>query len=331
MIMGLLSTQNVHQQSLAQYVESPNPKAGLRKVERFFSEEPLAPQDYARAIVDLLGFKKKFDLCLDRTNWEFGDKSINYLVLSWRISKKISLPLLFVELNKAGNSNTTERLDLLKQFAQIFGFHRIKSLMADREFIGKKWFKELHENKIPYYIRMKDNTLLPWGKKPIHAKQLFHHLQGQQKRLVEKEMYGGTVYFAGTPSKSGDELVIVMTNQKGKAEKILSQYRQRWSIEELFRKLKTSGFHWENTHMKESYRLVSLLIILGFGLLIGLLVGHDTPIPWKKTLGCPLYSVFKHGLIHLQFLVAHNPLEAFSIIFSLLKRARFLIFSKSDG
>ena len=36
MVFGLLCSKNVHQQSLALYVESPNPKAGLRKVERFF-------------------------------------------------------------------------------------------------------------------------------------------------------------------------------------------------------------------------------------------------------------------------------------------------------
>lgn len=36
MIFGLLSSNNVHQQSLARYVNSPNPTAALRKVERFF-------------------------------------------------------------------------------------------------------------------------------------------------------------------------------------------------------------------------------------------------------------------------------------------------------
>lgn len=36
MILGLLCSRNVHQQSLAQYVESPTPKADLRRVEHFF-------------------------------------------------------------------------------------------------------------------------------------------------------------------------------------------------------------------------------------------------------------------------------------------------------
>jgi IS4 transposase len=224
---------------------------------------------------------------LDRTNWQYGDKNINYLVLSWRITKDLSVPLMFVELNKAGNSNTKERIDLLEKFDKLFGFHRIRSLMADREFVGEKWFKMLNKNNITYYIRIKENTLLPWGSDTIPAKNLFDHLTEKQTRLVEKTMYGGTVYFAGTRSKAGD-LVIVMTNKKLKAEKILSQYRQRWSIEELFRKLKTSGFHWENTHMKKSERLVTLLIILCFALLIAFLLGKKDTIPWRKT---PAYPV----------------------------------------
>ena len=77
-----------------------------------------------------LQFKGKFDLCLDRSNWKFGEKDINYLVLSWRINKKISLPPLFVDLDKAGNSNTIERIDLLEEFNEVFGFNRIKSAMC---------------------------------------------------------------------------------------------------------------------------------------------------------------------------------------------------------
>lgn len=232
-----------------------------------------------------------------------------------------------MELDKAGNSNTAERLDLLKQFDEIFGFHRMKSLMADREFVGKKWFRALHKNKVPYFIRIKDNTLLPWGKEPLHVKKLFHHLQANQNRLVEKEMYDSTVYFAGTRAKAGD-LVIIMTNQKWTAEKILTKYRERWSIEELFRKLKTSGFHWENTHMTKSPRLISLLIILGLGLLIAFLIGQNQPIPWKNTLGCPLYSIFKRGLIQFQFLLAHSFHKAIETIISLLESAKSLLFKK---
>jgi len=285
----------------------------------------LSTKDYAKAIVDLFGFKGKFDLCFDRSNWKFGKKNINYLVLSWRINKKISLPLMFADLDKAGNSNTTERIDLLETFNEVFGFHRIKSLMADREFVGEQWFKMLNNNKIPYFIRVKKNMLLPWGNKRIQAKKFFHHLEVSQNRLIDKKMYESTVYFAGTLSKSG-ELVIIMSNKNLSASQILTKYRERWSIEELFKKLKTSGFHWENTHMKYSTRLISLLIILSFGLLIAYLMGLGDNIPWKKTLGCHLYSVFKQGLINFQFLVAQSVMIAVETIQNLLERAQYAIF-----
>lgn len=40
MILGALCSNNVHHQSLARYVDSPNPEAALRKVERFFLTNP---------------------------------------------------------------------------------------------------------------------------------------------------------------------------------------------------------------------------------------------------------------------------------------------------
>jgi hypothetical protein len=43
MVFGALGSSNVHHQSLARYVESPNPKAALRKVERFFVRKSYLP------------------------------------------------------------------------------------------------------------------------------------------------------------------------------------------------------------------------------------------------------------------------------------------------
>jgi hypothetical protein len=78
--------------------------------------------------------------------------------------------------------------------------------------------------------------------------------------------------------------------------------------------------------MTKSKRLVSLLIIMSFGLLIAYLMGQNDEIPWKKTLGCPLYSVFKQGLINFQFLVAHSVTEAIQTVLNLLDRAQNVIF-----
>jgi hypothetical protein len=44
LIFGIISSSNVHHQSLSRYVGSPNPKAALRKVERFFVKKNYLPR-----------------------------------------------------------------------------------------------------------------------------------------------------------------------------------------------------------------------------------------------------------------------------------------------
>lgn len=322
-IYGVMETSNVHQISLSRHLSTKNPKNALRRVERFFQKEDLDWSENARSMVGFLRFTGKFDLCLDRTNWKFGEKDINYLVLSWRLNKHVSLPLFAVELNKAGNSNTQERIELLELFAKAFSFDRIGSLLADREFIGDAWFKKLIEWGVPFFIRVKENGLVPYGDEPIHVKILFDHLKPGKYRIVEKEMYGTTVYFAGTRAKAGD-LVIVISNQDWKPKKILDQYRKRWSIEEMFKKLKTSGFHWENTHMKISSRLLTLLIIMTIASTLLYCMGLDTKTTWKKTLKCPLWSLFTRGKIRFQKAAANGVKAALKVMFRSMAHAEKL-------
>lgn len=296
----------------------------------FFSGSELSCEEYATAMVNLLGFTGKFALCLDRSNWKFSKNHLNYLVLSWRISSELSVPLLFVDLDKAGNSNTQERLDLLEKFVKLFGVERIESLMADREFVGNSWFKALNQLGIPFFIRIKENTLTPYGKEDMHVGSYFSHLKQGKTRLIEKEMYGKIVYFAGTRSKDGG-LVIVLSNQDLKAREILKRYKNRWAIEELFRKLKSSGFNWEDTHMTDPRRLESLLIILGLATLIAYLAGAKCKIPFKKTLGYPLKSHFRQGLLELRHHFAKSLSDTVQWITELIRNASFICFPKSDG
>jgi hypothetical protein len=68
--------------------------------------------------------------------------------------KGVRLPILFHLLDKKGNSNHQERIDLLGEFVEIFGTERIFSLVGDREFIGQKWLKCLMEKQINFSIRI---------------------------------------------------------------------------------------------------------------------------------------------------------------------------------
>jgi hypothetical protein len=64
--------------------------------------------------------KDNLILVLDRTNWKFGKSNINILML--RVSyKNVAYPLIFKVLDKRGNSNTQERINLVQNFINWFG------------------------------------------------------------------------------------------------------------------------------------------------------------------------------------------------------------------
>jgi hypothetical protein len=53
-------------------------------------------------------------------------------------------------LDKKGNSNTDERIDLLGEFLLAFPGVQVTDLTADREFLGQEWFEYLLEHsKLP--------------------------------------------------------------------------------------------------------------------------------------------------------------------------------------
>lgn len=58
MILGVLFNSNVHHQSLARYVASPNPKAALRKVERFFVKNHCPAKIMPDALLKRLDLKE---------------------------------------------------------------------------------------------------------------------------------------------------------------------------------------------------------------------------------------------------------------------------------
>jgi hypothetical protein len=53
--------------------------------------------------------------------------------------KNVAFPLMFKMLAKRGNSDTEERIALIKQYIEWFGKESIDCLLADREFVGSKW------------------------------------------------------------------------------------------------------------------------------------------------------------------------------------------------
>ena len=58
-------------------------------------------------------------LNIDRTEWKFGRKIFNILTLGI-VHQGVAFPLLWWMLDKKGNSNAQERVDLLEEFVELF-------------------------------------------------------------------------------------------------------------------------------------------------------------------------------------------------------------------
>jgi hypothetical protein len=88
-------------------------------------------------IVDLLfSNQAAIYLVMDRTNWKFGNRHINVLVLGFLFhNNSIFIPLVWVDLGekrKRGNSNYEDRKNLIDKFLNLVGENTSRFvLMAD--------------------------------------------------------------------------------------------------------------------------------------------------------------------------------------------------------
>ena len=97
-------------------------------------------------------------LSTDRTEWSFGKTRFNILMLGI-VHNGVAYPLIWEMLDKKGNSNSSERMDLLDRFHDIFPDAEIAYLTGDREFVGKQWLTYLLiEPIIPFRLRIKKSA-----------------------------------------------------------------------------------------------------------------------------------------------------------------------------
>lgn len=280
--------------------------SNYRRIQRFMAEVDLPMKWIAKLIFSLLPQKDSLVLVMDRTNWKFGEKNINILMLGVSY-KNVAFPLMFKMLDKRGNSNTLERISLIQDFIDWFGKDCIDCLLADREFVGKDWLAFLNENNIRYHIRIRNNfkVYCPKMQKEITAWHLFNSLKvGQMKhyhRIMKiQEEY---CYLSGIKNIKDGKLDFYIVISFNKPEESLEKYRQRWQIETLFRGLKSSGFNIEDTHVTHLDRLEKLILLVMIAFVWCYKVGDYIDSEIKniriKKHGRRAVSVFKYGLDYI--------------------------------
>lgn len=141
----------------------------------------------------MLKIPEPWVLSVDRAEWHFGTCVFNILVLGG-VHQGVAIPLVWTMLEKPGNANTLERMQLLSRFLEHFGPIQIAYLTADREFVGQEWFSYLQADPpTPIRIRIRANHCLFKGYRALKAKTLFAHLQPLSSRCYAKSAdCGGT-------------------------------------------------------------------------------------------------------------------------------------------
>ena len=305
MIIALCKIKTVNYLSLANVFESSaSAESSMRRIQRFMADFNLPMRLISTFIFGLLPRKTDLVLVLDRTNWKFGNSNINILMLGI-CYKNMAIPIMFKMLDKRGNSDTNERIELIKKFIGWFGKDCIDCLLCDREFIGEHWLYFLNKNKVAYHIRSRNNFKVfcfnknvekPvfWLFNKLKVGEFYHH-----PKIVK--ISGVLCYVSGmkTLGKDGKLDFLILISFK-KPEESLICYKQRWQVETLFKAFKSSGFDIEKTHVTDQNRLEKLFLIVMLALVwcykIGDFIDENIkPIEIKKHQR-KAFSVFKYGL-----------------------------------
>jgi len=327
-VFALCKVQTVGFEKLANAFDSDAMAASsLRRIQRFIAHYALDSDLIARLIFALLPNKEGLKLSIDRTNWKFGKTNINIFMLGVTY-KGVAFPLLFKMLDKRGNSNCDERIDLVNRFIRLFGTSCIDCLMADREFVGDEWINFLNDNKIRYYIRIRNNfkIFLPHKNKEIKAFWLFNSLKRGEFLHYRPIIRLGSqlCYVSGCRMKSkengGNDFLIIISFNKPEQAQI--NYNERWQIETCFKAMKTSGFDIEKTHLQNIERIEKLTLIVMIAFVwcykTGIFIHENIRKIKVKKHGRKAKSIFKCGLSYIAGVLLNSKYQDNINIFNFL-------------
>jgi len=142
-------------------------------------------------------------LSTERTEWLIGKTRCN-IFISRVVHQGIAYPLMWKMLDKKGNSNSDECMDLLDQFYIIFPDTELTYVCGDQEFICTQWLTYLLTGSvIPFRPRIRESGKIWDGTKMLPASIIFSHLQRSQIEVLSSRcwVWGRLVYHDWLASK----------------------------------------------------------------------------------------------------------------------------------
>ena len=319
-LIALLRVKTVNLAELATgFRSNAKTDSSYKRLQRFFRNFDLDYALVAKVVVTLMNIPQPWILSTDRTEWSFGQKRFNILCLGI-VHNGVAYPVVWKMLEKKGNSNGNERMDLLDRFYSVFPNAKVAYLTGDREFVGKEWLTYLLiKPTIQFRLRIRNSDHIDNGRQQLRASIVFAHLQpGQTQILSGKRLVWGRLVYVSALCLDSGELLIVISPQS--CSTAISDYGQRWGIETLFGMFKTRGFCLESTHFTDSERLSKLFALMTLALCWAIRTGewlHQlSPIKIKKH-GRHAKSVFRYGLDYLRSIMTDLDLKQSEFLQSL--------------
>lgn len=304
-VLGMIKKQSVVFTAVAKVLNAEvQTESNLRRIQDFFADFALDYTMMSRLLMSLVPIRE-LTLSIDRTNWQINGQNINILCLCVYY-KGCGLPILFELLDKRGNSNQVERIDLLTQFVDLFGMHRIHCVIGDREFIGEKWYHYLITNQIGFYLRLPKShkIITPSGEEKRIDELVDGYPAGTEAWLSNVKIntidvnIGFKKLLKDGKNRKEDDYLAIITNQKG--SKALFQYQKRWSIETFFQSIKKRGFDIEATHLNQIDRIKKLFALVAFAFSLCVALGWHQHSKVKaipvKNHGYKQNSFFRKGM-----------------------------------
>ena len=322
MILGLFIVRTINMAQLARTFPTQSKESSIyKRLQRFIKRFRFSHKQLYHSICEIFALSMPLTLCMDRTNWKFGKKHINYLVVSIAY-KGISIPFMWKLLTdkKCGNSDFKDRLKVFDKLLEFISPAQIKCVLCDREFLSEDWIAYLKSHRIAFTIRAKQNILASNNKGKTHSfKRLFANLKvGKSSALKSPRcVLGCDVYICARRLQTG-ELLILVSDYYGR--NALDTYRRRWEIETLFSAMKTRGFNWEDTHITHPDRLSNLLFILTLAFIWAYRQGDMLMrvYPEKiKNHGFPQHSIVRKGMDFISKSIAEAMLNSCKIMASI--------------
>ena len=323
LIWGVIQAKTVKIKELAIHVSS---NGGLRgkvsKIERLFLNQVIDFICLGRIILKLFQAEAQLKLAIDLTNWQFGEKNLNFFVAAV-IYGNISIPIAWILLDKKGNSSTAERKELIEKILKILPKGRIEMILADREFIGEEWLKYLNSEELPFAIRVKKNERIKHkngGK--MQLGKFFNSMQIGTSKSIEAKFYDSEIAVKITCLQLEREQLLIASNAVIGDDALIA-YKQRWSIERAFKSLKTADFNLEDTHMTDLKKLEKLFAVVSLSLSICVIAGeiknNIKAIKIKKH-GYKAVSLFTYGFDWLKDYFCNIQNVALNMMFELLRK-----------